>query len=47
VDAFLRLSWLDVADMLVISYFVHRLILLFWGTTTLQILLGWPSCASC
>jgi diadenylate cyclase len=40
VDAILRLSWLDVVDILVISYFVHRLFLLFRGTSSLQILLG-------
>jgi diadenylate cyclase len=40
VDAILRLSWLDVVDILVISYFVHRLFLLFRGTSSLQILVG-------
>jgi diadenylate cyclase len=40
VDVILRLSWLDVVDILVISYFVHRLFLLFRGTSSLQILVG-------
>src|SRR4051794_38159238 len=43
VDAILHLSWMDVVDLLVISFFVHRLFLLFRGTTSLQILVGLAS----
>jgi diadenylate cyclase len=40
MDFLFSLNWQDVIDILVISFFIHRLILLFRGTTALQILLG-------
>ncbi len=40
MDFLISLRWQDVADILVISFLVHRLFLLFRGTTALQILLG-------
>ena len=40
MDFLFSLKWQDVVDILVISFLVHRLFLLFRGTTALQILLG-------
>ncbi|HEX8203925.1 MAG TPA: diadenylate cyclase [Isosphaeraceae bacterium] len=40
MDAILRSGWTDLADLLVISFFVHRLFLLFRWTSSLQILVG-------
>ncbi len=40
MDILLSFKWQDVVDILVISFLVHRLFLLFRGTTALQILLG-------
>jgi uncharacterized protein (TIGR00159 family) len=40
MDFLLSLKWQDVADILVISFLIHRLFLLFRGTTALQIMLG-------
>ena len=40
MDFLLSFRWQDVVDILVISFLVHRLFLLFRGTTALQILLG-------
>jgi diadenylate cyclase len=37
---FFAFKWQDVADILVISFIVHRLFLLFRGTTALQIMVG-------
>ena len=37
---FFPFKWQDVADILVISFIVHRLFLLFRGTTALQIMVG-------
>ena len=40
MDFLFSFQWQDVVDILVISFLVHRLFLLFRGTTALQILLG-------
>jgi uncharacterized protein (TIGR00159 family) len=40
MDILFSFKWQDVVDILVISFLVHRLFLLFRGTTALQILLG-------
>lgn len=40
MDFLSSFKWQDVADILVISFLVHRLFLLFRGTTALQILVG-------
>ena len=40
MDFLFSFKWQDVVDILVISFLVHRLFLLFRGTTALQILLG-------
>ena len=40
MDFLFSFKWQDVADILVISFLIHRLFLLFRGTTALQILLG-------
>ena len=40
MDFFFSFKWQDVADILVISFLVHRLFLLFRGTTAFQIMLG-------
>ena len=40
MDFLFSFKWQDVADILVISFLVHRLFLLFRGTTALQIMLG-------
>jgi diadenylate cyclase len=40
MDFLFSFKWPDVVDILVISFLVHRLFLLFRGTTALQILLG-------
>jgi uncharacterized protein (TIGR00159 family) len=40
MDFLLSFQWQDVVDILVISFLVHRLFLLFRGTTALHILLG-------
>jgi diadenylate cyclase len=37
---FLPFKWQDVVDILVISFIIHRLFLLFRGTTALQIMVG-------
>jgi diadenylate cyclase len=37
---FFPFKWQDVADILVISFILHRLFLLFRGTTALQIMVG-------
>jgi diadenylate cyclase len=37
---FFAFQWQDVADILVISFILHRLFLLFRGTTALQIMVG-------
>ncbi|HVO83871.1 MAG TPA: diadenylate cyclase [Syntrophobacteria bacterium] len=39
-ELFFPFKWQDVADILVISFIVHRLFLLFRGTTALQIMVG-------
>ena len=40
MDFLFSLKWQDVVDILVISFLIHRLFLLFRGTTALHILLG-------
>jgi uncharacterized protein (TIGR00159 family) len=40
MDFLFSFEWHDVVDILVISFLIHRLFLLFRGTTALQILLG-------
>jgi uncharacterized protein (TIGR00159 family) len=40
MDFLFSFEWQDAVDILVISFFIHRLFLLFRGTTALQILLG-------
>ena len=40
MDFLFSFKWQDVLDILVISFLIHRLFLLFRGTTALQILLG-------
>ena len=39
-DIFPALKWQDVVDILVISVLVHRLFLLFRGTSVLQVMVG-------
>ena len=40
MDFLFPLQWQDALDIFVISFLIHRLFLLFRGTTALQILLG-------
>ncbi len=37
MDTLTRMTWQDVADILLMSFLAHRFFLLFWGTTTLRI----------
>lgn len=40
IDAIFSFSWVDLVDILIVSFILHRLFLLLRGTTALQVMLG-------
>ena len=39
-DALFSFTWMDLADILIVSFILHRLYLLLRETTALQVMLG-------
>ena len=37
---FLRLDWMDLAEILVVSYLLYRVLLVYTGTRAFQVLIG-------